>query len=281
MSTLLLATEGGQIVELDTETKAHEVVFFSSDDEAMMGIAVHKNHLYAASLSRIYKIRMSDFTVATQTKLYRPSPDFHQHQFYDGLLYTTITKRNQIWAYDEDLNRVRVHDVQAPHPDKRVKYKKNYNHINNIVKHEGRFYVNLNWLTSLQYASSGVAVFDEEFNELDRFEYGWETHDFQFVDGKKIAICATSSTRKKIHHPARSGIMLEGELVLEHDSGHAFCKGLTYDDRHFYMCGGLKMTRAKRKESNGVICVVNKDTFELEESFESSDIKAIKGAILL
>ena len=42
---------------------------------------------------------------------------------------------------------VRVHDIQPPMPEKKVRYQKNYNHINNIIRHEGKFYVNLNWLT--------------------------------------------------------------------------------------------------------------------------------------
>jgi hypothetical protein len=175
MADLLLATEGAQVVQFNTETKAHSVVFQCSDDEAMMGIARYKDHLYVAS---------------------------------------------------------------------------------------------------------GVAVFDEDFRLNEKFEYGWETHDFQFIDGKRMAICATSSKRKKIHHPRISGIMLEGELVFEHDSEESFCKGLTYDKDFLYLCGGRKQARAKRKNSNGVICVLNRKDFSLAEQFESEQIKAVKAVIV-
>ena len=96
MADLLLATEGGQVVQFNSRTKAHSVVFQCSDDEAMMGIALYADHLYVASLSRMYKLRADDHSLVKQTQFYSPSPDFHQHQWYDGLLYTTITKRNQI-----------------------------------------------------------------------------------------------------------------------------------------------------------------------------------------
>jgi len=196
MPQLLLATEGGQVVAFDTDLKTHTVVFQCSDDEAMMGLEIYNHHVFVASLSRIYKLKLYDYSLVKKTEWYQPSPDFHQHQFYDGYLYTTITKRNQIWIYDEDLRLVKIHDIEPPFPWRKVQYKENYNHINNIVKHNEKFYVNLNWLTHVQYSTSGVAVYDQEFNFLEKFPYGWETHDFQFINGKRMAICATSSTGK-------------------------------------------------------------------------------------
>jgi len=281
MPELLLATEGGQVVTFNTESKAHQVVFQCTDDEAMMGITKFDGHIYVASLSRMYKLDANDYSLVKKTEFYNPSPDFHQHEFYDGLLYTTITKRNQIWVYNQELEIVAKHDITPPFPNKKVKYKKNYNHLNNIVKKDDKFYVNLNWLTSTQYASSGVVVLDDKFNELEKFEYGWETHDFQFIGDDKIAICATSSKKKKIHHPLKSGVMFNGELVYEHDSDESFCKGLTYDDDRFYLCGGRKQTREKRKFSNAMLYILDRQTFELIEHFESPDIKAIKGVIVL
>ena len=281
MATLLLTTEGGQVVKLNTITKDFEVVYQCPDDEALMGIALHKNCLYIASLSRIYKIQFSGFRLIHQTELYNPSPDFHQMQFYDNKLYTTITKFNQIWVYDEDLNLIESHDITPPLPGKKVKYKKNYNHLNNIVKCDNNFYVNLNWLTAIQYANSGVAVMDENFNEINKFEFGWETHDFQFMNGKKIAICGSSSKRKKIHHIYKAGLMVEGELVFEHDPDESFCKGLCYNHEFIYLCGGRKMTRSKRKFSNSVIHILNKKDYSLVEKLEIEEIKAIKGGIII
>jgi len=281
MALILLTTEGGQVVKLNTETKEFEVVYQCPDNEALMGIALHKDFLYIASLSRIYKICYSDFQLVQQTELYNPSPDFHQMQFYDKKLYTTITKFNQIWVYDEDLNLIESHDITPPIPGKKVKYKKNYNHLNNIVKKDRNFYVNLNWLTAVQYASSGVVVLDEDFNKIDKFEFGWETHDFQFMDGKKIAICGSSSKRKKIHHIYKAGLMVDGELVFEHDPDESFCKGLCYDEKNIFICGGRKMTRSKRKFSNSIIHILDKNDYSLFEKLEIEEIKAIKGGIII
>lgn len=280
MAELLLATEQGQVVKFNTEDESHECLFYSSDDEALMGIELYEGHLYVASLSRLYKLN-SNYEIVKQTELYSPSPDFHQMQFYDGLLYTTITKRNQIWVYDTDLNIVAVHNIEPPKPKKKVKYKKNYNHINNIVKHEGKFYVNLNWMTSTQYAESGVLVTDENFSPLDKFEFAWESHDFQFIDGKKVAICSSSDKRKKLAHPYRSGLMVEGELVWEHSADESFCKGLCYDDEYIYMCGGLKSTRKKRKDSRAVIYIISRKDYSLVKKILHNEVKAVKGAIVL
>ncbi|MDF1861585.1 MAG: hypothetical protein P1U87_15320 [Verrucomicrobiales bacterium] len=280
MSELLLATEGGQIVAFNAATDEHTCVFHSSDDEAMMGIEASGEHLFVASLSRIYKLRLSDFAPVEETEFYEPTPDFHQMQIYDGVLYMTSTKINEIWLYDEDLNLLRTQAVAPPNPKRRIKYKKNYNHLNNIIRHEGRFYIGLNWLTTTQYANSGVLVTDENLKEIERFEFGWETHDFQFIDGKRVAICATSDKGKRVKHVRRSGLMVEGELVFEHDSDEAFCKGLCYDENYIYLCGGRKMERRHRKKSSSILYVLNRSDYSLARKFESTDIKAVKGAIL-
>ncbi len=279
MPGLLLATEGGQVVALDPATREHRCVFHSSDDEAMMGIEAAGAHLYVASLSRVYKLDLRDFSKVAQTRLYDPTPDFHQMSFVDGLLYLTATKSNQIWIFDEDLTLTRVHQVIPPDPKRPVKYKKNYNHLNHIVREGDRFYISLNWLTTTQYANSGVLVTDTELEEIERFEFGWEIHDFQFIDGKKVAICATSSKGKRVKHVYRSGLMVEGELVFEHDAEEAFCKGLCHDDEHIYLCGGRKMERKLRRHSSSIIYQLRRNDYRLVDTLESGDIKAIKGAI--
>ncbi|MEM9017149.1 MAG: hypothetical protein AAGC68_09040 [Verrucomicrobiota bacterium] len=280
MSELLLATEGGQVVAFDTANESHRCVFHSSDDEAMMGIEAAGDHLYVASLSRIYKLAFPDFSLVTKTELYEPTPDFHQMQRYEGTLYVTATKANEIWLYDGELNRQRIVPVAPPHPERKVKYKKNYNHLNNIIRHEERFYVDLNWLTKTQYANSGVLVLNEDLEEVERFEFGWETHDFQFIDGKPVAICATSSKGKRVKHAYRAGLMVDHDLVFEHDPDEAFCKGLCYDEEFIYLCGGRKMERKQRKNSNSIIYVLDRSDFSLVRKFESREIKAVKGAIL-
>lgn len=279
MPGLLLATEGGQVVALDPATGRHRCVFHSSDDEAMMGIEAAGPHLYVASLSRLYQLDLRDFSKIAQTRLYDPTPDFHQMSFVDGQLYVTATKANQIWIFDETLALTRVHQVAPPDPKRPVKYKKNYNHLNHIVREGERFYISLNWLTTTQYGNSGVLVADGELEEIERFEFGWEIHDFQFIDGKKTAICATSSKGKRVKHVYRSGLMVEGELVFEHDAEEAFCKGLCYDEEHIYLCGGRKMERKLRRHSSSIIYQLRRSDYQLVDTLESRDIKAIKGAI--
>lgn len=280
MSDLLLATEGGQVVSYDSATDEHHCVFKSSDDEAMMGIEQVGGDLFVASLSRIYRLKLEDFSLVAQTELYEPTPDFHQMQWYGDRLYMTATKINEIWTFDEHLERKEVHSITPPNPQRKVKYKKNYNHLNNIVKVGDRFYIDLNWLTTTQYANSGVLVTDEDFNEIERFEFGWETHDFQFIDGKKVAICATSDRGKRVKHVFRSGLMVEGELVFEHDSDESFCKGLCYDEDFIYLCGGRKMERRHRKNSNSIVYILDRRDYSLVRMFESKEIKAIKGAVV-
>jgi hypothetical protein len=280
MPELLLATEGGQVISFNPDTDQHKCVFLSSEKEAMMGIEQVGDFLFVASLSRIYKLSISDYSKVAETELYDPTPDFHQMQCCDRLLYVTATKINQIWIYDLELNLIRVVNITPPNPKRKAKYKKNYNHLNNIIRHEGRFYIGLNWLTTTQYASSGVLVTDLELNEIERFEFGWESHDFQFIDGNRIAICATSGKGKKVKHPLRSGLMVEGELVFEHDSQESFCKGLCYDDSYAYLCGGRKMERRYRKNSNSIIYKLDRSDFSLIRTFESESIKAVKGAIV-
>lgn len=99
----MLATVNGQLIRLNTEIPEPEVVFRASDNEALMGICLDEDFLFVASLSRVYKFRQDDCKILKKSRRYRPSPDFHQMNIYDGLIYTTVTKRNQIWVYDRDL----------------------------------------------------------------------------------------------------------------------------------------------------------------------------------
>ncbi len=278
---LLLATEAGELVRFDPATQQHEVLFKSSVKDAFMGIAGHAGFLFLASLNKLYKLDCQSWQPVVETSAYSPSPDFHQMQVYDNRLYTTITKRNQIWVYDMHLNLLTTHAIVPPFPDKKVAYKKNYNHINNIIRHAGKFYVNLNWFTSTPYAGSGVAVLDEQFQLLEKFAFGWESHDFQFIGNNRVALVASSSKRKKIMHPYKAGLMVDNELVFTHDPDYAFCKGLAYDDRYIYLCGGRKKSRLLRRSANGVIYILDRHDYHLIEMFESSQINAIKGCLLL
>jgi hypothetical protein len=245
-----------------------------------MGICQNDEFLFVASLRRLYKICRKSFSLQRRTRSYFPAPGFHQMNLYDGRIYTTATKRNQIWIYNEDLQRIKKIKVAPPNPEKGVKYKVNYNHINNIVRQQGCFYINMNWLTDEQYAYSGVLKTDANFKELEKFKFAWESHDFQFVDGQMMAICSTSGKDKKILHPNTSGLMVDGELVWEHKPDESFCKALTYDDKHIYFCGGQKARREKRKNTPGLIYVIDRNSFKLVRKITDDRLKGIRGALL-
>jgi len=280
LATLLLATVNGQLLSFNTETLDQRVLFRSHEDDALMGICRHGDMLFLASQSRLFRLRMEDFALVKKTRKYIPSLGIHQMNYYDGRLYTTATKRNQIWIFDKNLKRKGKIRITPPNPHKRIRYKKNYNHINNIVKHEGAFYINLNWLTELQYADSGVLKTDGDFNEIEKFKFAWESHDFQFVDGKMMAICSTSGRDKQIRHPNISGLMVDGELVWKHDADESFCKALCADGRYIYFCGGMKASRKKRKETGGIIYLIDKRTYKLERKIIREGLPGIRGVLL-
>lgn len=281
MAELLLTTVNGQVIRLHTEMPEPEVVFQGSADEALMGICTDEDLLFVASLGRIYQLRREDWKILKKTRLYRPSPDFHQMNIYDGLLYATATRRNQIWVYGRDLRLSKKVNIDPPDPRRRVRYKKNYNHINAIVRHQGEFYINLNWLGTEQYGDSGVLKTDPEFRESGKFKYGWESHDLQFAGSSMLAICSTSGKDKKILHPNRSGLMVDGQLVWEHDPDASFCKGLCYDEKHIFVCGGKKAERTRRKQTAGIIYVLDRNTYEPVKTIEHEKIRGLRGAIVI
>ena len=280
MAVLLLVTVNGQVVRFNTESLEHEVVFQSLENDPLMGICQNDEFLFVASLKRLYKISRKKGSLVSRTRSFIPSPGFHQMNLYDGRIYTTATRRNQIWIYNENLQRIKKIKVAPPNPKKRVKYKLNYNHINNIIRHQGCFYINLNWLTDEQYGYSGVHKTDANFNELEKFKFAWESHDFQFVDGKMMAICSTSGKDKNVRHPNASGLMVDGKLVWEHNPDESFCKALSYDDQHIFFCGGQKASREKRKNTPGVIYVIDRSTFKLVKKITDNQLLGVRGAIL-
>jgi len=157
-----------------------------------------------------------------------------------------------------DLTLLEQHKIAPPVVGRGVRYRDNYNHLNNVVCHEGKFYVCLNWLTNKQFGSSGVAVLDSNWEELERFEYGWEAHAFQFVDGRKYALCGSSDRIKPVNHPCRAGLMVEGELVFEHETD-VFCKDLLLTHDRIYIVGGGVGNRESRGKRDGHLYILSRD----------------------
>ena len=157
-----------------------------------------------------------------------------------------------------DFGNLEVYRVKPPMENAPVKRKSNYNHLNNIFFHKNKFWVDLNWLSKVQYSNSGVAVLDKDMNELERFEYGWETHAFCWLDDKKFALCAVAGNNRKIRHPKRAGLLVDNELVFEHDID-VFCKYFIRHDDYYYLVGGTVVERDARQVKDGTIFVLDKN----------------------
>lgn len=262
MSDNLYIAGGSSLYRFDGELSP----VLSKTKESMMGLAWRGDTLYAGAKSKIYTVRQGK---EMSCKQFDARPDFHRCSFYGDVLYMTCTANNQIWELSPELEILKRHVVAPPLGGKPC-YKTNYNHVNNVFKHEGKFYVCLNWLTNKQHGPSGVAVFDEDWNELERFEYGWELHAFQFVSGRKYAICGSSDRIKPVNHPKRAGLMVDGELVWEHETD-VFSKDMLVTEDRIYIVGGGVGVRSSRGKRDGHLYVLNRN-FELleEQTFEGS-----------
>lgn len=226
--------------------------------EAMMGLAWHGDTLFAGAKSKIYTVRDKQEVACTQ---YNRRPDFHKCEIYGDRLYMTCTAINQIWELGLDLTLLARHKIAPPNNSKGPRYRVNYNHLNNVIRHDGKFYVDLNWLTNTQFGPSGVAILDGDWKELNRFEYGWESHAFQFVNEDKYVICGSSDRIKPVNHPKQAGLMVEGELVFEHETD-VFCKDMLVTEDRIYIVGGGVGGKATRGKRDGHLYILDRD-FEL------------------
>lgn len=276
-SKLVLTTEAGKLQTWDNGKV--ETLFHQKEMGGAMGLILTKSYYIVNTPSFLYKIDRTNNKILKKSN--KINGQFHHMNIYGDRIYVSGTQTNSIYIFDKELKHIKTHKIPPPAKKKPVAYKTNYNHINTIIKYGGKFYINLNWFTSTQYGMSGVAVFDKQFKELERFQMGWESHDFQFIDEKPIVICATSKPNKNINHPKQSGIMLDGKLIWEHDSTESFCKGLTWDNKYYYLCGGAKADRKQRGFSKGIIYIIDRQTNELVEKITHPDIYNIKGCRIL
>lgn len=252
-------------------------VFSVSLAETMMGLCRVGNVLYAGAKTKIFKfIILNNGTIKIAKRFTAPGnfPAFHQISYNnkDGFLYVTCTQINQIWRLTKDLKLKRKFTINPPTIGDTVVYKKNYNHLNNVFFDGDKAYVCLNWLTTTQFGYSGVAVIDSTtMKELDRFEYGWESHNFCMIEGKKYSLCGSSKAIKEVHHPHKAGLMVDGELVFEHDADTYFCKDFSVDDFFIYLVGGEVKTRNKRKIANGKLYILDrKFNLVFENEFDNT-----------
>lgn len=256
--TIIVGSMNGKIYTYDTATQKLKI-YCQPDNRGVMGLARYENHLFASSRELIVRQEYPHInTKSIRKKFQIDSPQFHQLLLHHKKLYITCTAINEIWVFDYDLTLLERKRIAPPNRNSPVALKRNYNHANSICYHSGLFYVGLNWLTSTQYGKSGVCVLNQDLQEQNRFEYGWESHGFTFVDNKPYALCATSGTDKNISHPRRAGLMVDGQLVFEHPTD-IFCKAFIVDKDYIYAVGGDVAIRDQRNDANGVIYTLDRN----------------------
>lgn len=263
-----IASDAGVVYHLDMSTWRLRKAFEQPECETMMGLARSGETLYVGGKNFIYMMSVGDATlteVCRTQDFHAEQPMFHQMDVIGERLYVAATGTNEVYEFDLDLKLVEKHPVHPPQPDKPVAYKSNYNHINNVFHYKGHFYVCCNWYMKCQHGPSGVAVFDEGWNERERFVYGWETHDFCILQGKRHCVFGSPAKRlgKRISHPHMAGMMVDGKPVFEHDPDECFCKALAFDGQHYYLGGGGLAERSERRFVDGYLFVLDPGYNEL------------------
>jgi hypothetical protein len=185
----------------------------------------------------------------------------------NGNIYLASTAFNTIWVLDKAIHVKNYYKVNPPDPSKKVQYKKNYNHMNNVFPYNGRLYCDLNWYENKQHGFSGVAVLDKRYNELARFQYGWETHGFRIIDDRYYALCACS--KRSVCHTYMSGLYVDEKLVFSHDQ-NIFCKDFDHTGDMIIIGGGDVGNRTTRGIGNGHI-------FILDNNYNVMSKRTIKG----
>lgn len=277
--TILIGSMNGKIYTYDVITQKLKV-YDQPDNRGVMGLARCKNHLFISSREMIMRQeypRTGNNSI--QKKFQTDSPQFHQLLLHHGKVYITCTAINEIWIFDYNLTLLERKRITPPSQNNPIALKKNYNHANSICYHNGLFYVGLNWLTSTQYGKSGVCVLDQNLKEQKRFEYGWETHGFTFVDSHQYALCATSRTDINITHPCRAGLMVNHQLVFEHPV-NIFCKAFIVDKEHIYIVGGDVATRDQRGNVNGILYILDRN-FKLLHTIQFTNTGQFCGIALI
>lgn len=247
-NVLYIAGEGGKLYSYNG--KLH-TIFTDPKVETLMGLDKTDDYLYVAAKSRIFKMGGKTFDNVRRV-------DFHQITIIEGCLYATCTSINEVWKFDLDLNLLRRYKISPPNPTLPVQYKENYNHLNNIIYHGDKFYICLNWLTNKQYGLSGIAVLNNNFEEVERFELGWESHNFSIINDKQYVLCGSSGFIKKVNHPHISGLMVDGKIVFNHNPDEFFCKDFSVDENNIYIVGGSVKKRGYRNSADGVLFVLDR-----------------------
>ncbi len=246
---MYVTTQAGFVLQIDLENEIILSKWDSQENKNILGIKRLNDILFVCTQSKLYKLALPHYKVLKKKNFGDNS--FHHILVKDNLIYLTSTSRNAIIIMNMKFRKIKVIKINPPIATKPVTWKKNYNHLNNIFYYKGKYYVDLNWLTTIQYSYSGVAVLDENYNELDRFTYGWESHCFCFINDKKHALCGTSNP-SEAKHPKQSGLMVESEIVFDHSLKY-YSKYFLKDEKNYYIFAGKTSERRNRAAQEGII----------------------------
>lgn len=192
------------------------------------------------------------------------NPAFHHIKCIDDYIIAPATAVNKLVIFDLGLKVQAIIDINPPDLEKPTARLINYNHLNCVHYYKGFYYIDLNWYTKKRFSSSGVAVLDENFNEVDRFEYGWQTHGFCFIDDKKYVLCGFNKRNPNVYHPHMGGLMVDGEIVYE-IGGDWFCKNFSVDDDYIYIVGGNCAIRDERNNIDGLLIILDREFNQIDK----------------
>ena len=270
---MFVTTQAGTVLEIDLEENKVLSKWDSKENRNILGIQRIDNILYVCTQSKLYKLELPSYK-KLKRKRFRDN-SFHHIMIRDGFIYLTSTAKNAIIRVNMKFRKKKIFYIDPPIKDEPVIWKKNYNHLNNICYYKGKYYIDLNWLTTTQFSDSGVAVLNEDFEEIDRFKFGWQTHCFCWIEDKKHALCATTN-KEEAQHPLKSGLMVEGDLVFDHGLDY-YSKYFLKDENHYYIFAGETGKREDRGKHDGIVFILDND-YNLVKKHEFPKTGGFSGA---
>lgn len=237
----------------------------SIEGSRLMGIARQEDTFYFANHFEILKYERGNIE-----KLFRlnPNPKCHHMILRDNKLIIVATMMNGLCIFDLDTKEVRF-----------VKIAEKYKHMNCIFEKDDKYYVTFNQSNIRENEDySCVCVLDKNFKEIDRFEYGWQSHGFCIIDDIKYTTCNYWSGQKDKKHPLYGALMVDGEVIFKFDEDEFF-KDISIDRNNIYVCGATAKPRELRKYTDGVIYRFNRD-LKVQEKIVLRNSGDLSGCLL-
>lgn len=271
---LLIAGGDKRLRSYDIE-KDELTIVKEFDGRYLMGVTKSDDYLYVSTDSTVYKLDF-DYNIIKEKMI--DTLDIHHIKYTNNQLFVPATAINGIYILNpETLDVQRLLLIAPPDPTNKICRKLNYNHLNSICFYRNHYFINLNWLTQTQFNYSGVAVLDSSFEEVVRFQYGWQTHCFTIINGFKFVLCGYDNN-KKVFHPDYGGLMLEGNMVYK-TKGNWFSKNFSMDSDKIYIVSSRCSTRSERHKSNSRITVLD-NTWNIVRDKKFNNVGEFKGCLL-